>query len=296
MRFRKLPKTDLSLSEVSFGCMSLQTNSNENRELLQSAYDQGINYFDTADLYQNGENERLVGEALGPIRNKVIIASKVGNQMRPDGSGWDWNPTKDYILSAIDQSLKRLNTDYIDIYQLHGGTIDDLTDETIEAFELLKDQGKIRHYGISSIRPNVIRRWIDKSNLVSNMMQYSLLDRRPEESSLELLGKASVGIMVRGSVARGLLSGKPLEPYLGHDVKEISRLIDVMKTISGRSLNEIAVNYVLHRPEVTTAVVGMRTEGQLMEALAAVEAPSLSKEEINLLQDAVSAKVYEAHR
>ena len=127
-------------------------------------------------------------------------------------------------------------------------------------------------------------------------MQYSLLDRRPEENCLELLDDADVGIMVRGSLARGLLSGKSLEPYLGHDVKGISGLIDVMKSITGRSLNEIAVNYVLHRPEVTTAVVGMRTEGQLMEALAAVEAPSLSKEEINLLQDAVSAKVYEAHR
>lgn len=296
MRFRKLPKTDLSLSEVSFGCMSLQTNDIESQELLRSAYDQGINYFDTADLYQNGENERLVGEALGHIRDKVIIASKVGNQIRPDGSGWDWNPTKDYILSAIDQSLRRLKTDYIDIYQLHGGTIDDPTDESIEAFELLREQGKIRYYGISSIRPNVIRRWVEKSNLVSNMMQYSLLDRRPEENCLELLDDADVGIMVRGSLARGLLSGKSLEPYLGHDVKGISGLIDVMKSITGRSLNEIAVNYVLHRPEVTTAVVGMRTEGQLMEALAAVEAPSLSKEEINLLQDAVSAKVYEAHR
>ena len=276
--------------------MSLQTNDIESQELLRSAYDQGINYFDTADLYQNGENERLVGEALGHIRDKVIIASKVGNQIRPDGSGWDWNPTKDYILSAIDQSLRRLKTDYIDIYQLHGGTIDDPTDESIEAFELLREQGKIRYYGISSIRPNVIRRWVEKSNLVSNMMQYSLLDRRPEENCLELLDDADVGIMVRGSLARGLLSGKSLEPYLGHDVKGISGLIDVMKSITGRSLNEIAVNYVLHRPEVTTAVVGMRTEGQLMEALAAVEAPSLSKEEINLLQDAVSAKVYEAHR
>jgi aryl-alcohol dehydrogenase-like predicted oxidoreductase len=87
---------------------------------------------------------------------KVIIATKVGNQWRADGSGWDWNPNKDYIISAVEQSLKRLQTDYIDLYQLHGGTMEDPIDETIEAFEQLQKQGKIRYYGISSIRPTVI--------------------------------------------------------------------------------------------------------------------------------------------
>ena len=86
-------------------------------------------------------------------RDQVVIASKAGNQWRADGSGWDWNSSKKHILAAAEESLKRLKTDYIDLYQLHGGTIDDPIDETIEAFEILKKQGKIRYYGISSIRP-----------------------------------------------------------------------------------------------------------------------------------------------
>jgi aryl-alcohol dehydrogenase-like predicted oxidoreductase len=163
--------------------------------------DLGINYFDTADIYDQGENEITVGRALRDSRSKLFIATKVGNQPRPDGTGWDWNPHKEHILGAAEASLKRLQTDYIDLYQLHGGTLDDPIDETIEAFELLKEQGKIRAYGISSIRPNVIREYVARSNMVSVMMQYSLLDRRPEESCLELLREIGIGVLVRGAVA-----------------------------------------------------------------------------------------------
>src|SRR4029078_5081597 len=145
---RKLGKSGLEISEVSFGCMSLGENESENIFLLHKALELGINYFDTADLYQHGKNEETLGRAFKDKRDKVIIASKAGNQWRADGSGWDWNPRKDYILSCADNSLKRLQTDYIDLFQLHGGTIEDNIDETIEAFEILLQQGKIRYYGI----------------------------------------------------------------------------------------------------------------------------------------------------
>ncbi len=79
----------------------------------------------------------MIGKLLKPVRSKIVLATKVGNQWKNDGSGWDWNPTKDYILKAVDESLRRLQTDYIDLYQLHGGTIEDPIDETIEAFEQL---------------------------------------------------------------------------------------------------------------------------------------------------------------
>ncbi len=100
----------------------------------RQALDSGINYFDTAELYQAGENERTVGKAFKGMRDRVLIATKVGNQLRPDGSGWDWNPGKDYILEAVDKSLQRLQTGYIDLYQLHGGTLDDPIDENHRSF------------------------------------------------------------------------------------------------------------------------------------------------------------------
>ncbi len=208
--------------------VSLEKSYNENQRLLHRAIDMGVNYFDTADLYNSGENEILVGKALRSKRQGIFLATKVGNQMRPDGSGWDWNPSKKYILEAVEDSLRRLQTDYIDLYQLHGGTIEDPIDETIEAFEILKEQGKIRAYGISSIRPNVIRQYVKRSNIVSVMMQYSLLDRRPEENCLPLLQEHQIGVMVRGAVAKGLLAGKPSKSYLGYQQEDVEKLVKVI--------------------------------------------------------------------
>ena len=145
MEYQQLGNSELQISRIGFGCMSLKPGQSNIQELLQSAVNAGITYFDTADLYDRGMNEQAVGAALKPFRKRVILATKVGNQWRPDGSGWDWNPSRDYILKAAEESLKRLQTDYIDLYQLHGGTIDDPIDETIDGFETLKQQGKIRN-------------------------------------------------------------------------------------------------------------------------------------------------------
>src|SRR5689334_9683739 len=98
MNYKQLGSSDLFISEISFGCMSLGDDHAQNKKLLHKALDSGINYFDTADLYQKGFNEASVGKAFAGKREKVIIATKVGNQWRQDGSGWDWNPRKEYIL------------------------------------------------------------------------------------------------------------------------------------------------------------------------------------------------------
>ncbi|MBO6535900.1 MAG: aldo/keto reductase [Balneolaceae bacterium] len=269
MKYRRIGKTSLKVSEISFGCMSLDVTSKDSESLLRSAVDHGINFFDTADLYDKGENERVVGKALQSVRNQVIIATKVGNQWREDGSGWDWNPTKTYILKAVEDSLRRLNTDYIDLYQLHGGTIEDPIDETIEAFELLKEQGKIRAYGISSIRPNVIREWVSKSNMSSVMMQYSLLDRRPEEAMLELLGTHDISVITRGTLAKGLLVDKPAKSYLNYTESQVAELQAKLQD-TGNELS-LAIQYVLANQTVSSAVLGMRTLNQLESILMVVE-------------------------
>lgn len=283
---------------MSFGCMSLGEGHDTNTALLHQALDKGITLFDTADLYQKGENERTVGKAFIGMRDNVILATKVGNQWRNDGSGWDWNPTKKYILQAVEESLKRLQTDYIDLYQLHGGTIDDPIDETIEAFELLKQQGKIRAYGISSIRPNVIREYVKRSHIASVMMQYSLLDRRPEETCLDLLQEHNIGVLARGSYAQGLLVNKPAKEYLGHSEEEVRKVADAVKRVAakGRTAAEVAARFVIDNPAVTTAVLGIRTNEHLQDALQVAEASSLNKEEVQALQQAVEQKKYEQHR
>lgn len=294
----KLGKSPLEVSQIGFGCMSLTGPDTDKTKILHHAIDLGINFFDTADLYDKGMNETSVGKALKSKRNEIIIATKAGNQWRADGSGWDWNPHKDYILRCADQSLKRLQIDCIDLYQLHGGTIDDPIDETIEAFEQLKQQGKIRYYGISSIRPNVIREYVKRSSIVSVMMQYSLLDRRPEESCLDLLKQNNIGVLTRGSIAQGLLINKPTKDYLGYSQEEVTKTAETVKAISGeeRTPTHTAIRYVLNHPAVSSAVVGVRTIEQLEEVAGTISSPALSEEEMNLLRNAAPPKVYDQHR
>jgi aryl-alcohol dehydrogenase-like predicted oxidoreductase len=297
MHYHSLGLSDISVSQIGFGCMSISANTEkENTWLLRRAAELGINYFDTADLYDKGMNEMIVGKALKEIRNKVVLATKVGNQWRNDGSGWDWNPGKTYILESAEESLRRLQTDHIDLYQLHGGTIDDPIDETIEAFEQLKQQGKIRQYGISSIRPNVIREYIKRSGIVSVMMQYSLLDRRPEENVLDLLQKNNISVLARGALAQGLLVNKPAKEYLTNTKEEVMKAVEAMRGISGkrRTPAQTAIQYVLCHPAVASTVIGIRNNEQLEDAVA--ETIPLQKEEIQLLQESIRPNVYEQHR
>ena len=188
-----------------------------------------------------------------------------------------------------------MQTDYIDIYQLHGGTIDDPIDETIEAFEILKEKGKIRHYGISSIRPNVIREWIKRSNIVSVMTQFSMLDRRPEEESLSLLKQNDIGVVVRGALAKGLLAGKAANAYLDHTVQSVSEIVSLIKKVHSVPF-ESALNFVLAHPAVTSAVVGIRTEAQLHDMLKSTGSDPLTREQLNYLRSVIPKKVYENHR
>jgi aryl-alcohol dehydrogenase-like predicted oxidoreductase len=294
-----LGKSDLKISCIGFGTMSLELNNPLNEKLLNEALEGGINYFDTADLYQQGMNESILGRAFRDIRNDVILATKVGNQWRADGSGWDWNPSKKYIISAVEKSLKRLQTSYIDVYQLHGGTINDPIDEIIEAFEQLSADGKIRFYGISSIRPNVIREYVKRSSIASVMMQYSLLDRRPEEEILSLLNENHIGVLARGSIAKGLLVSKPPEAYLDYSVEQVKQAKLAVRTIS-EDLHilpfETATQYVLQHEAVSSAIVGIRTPEQLKEAIIAGESIRINENQMSLLQNVLAVNTYSDHR
>jgi len=297
MKYNTLGLTSIKISRIGYGCMSLKNDDAANERLLNMALDNGINYFDTADIYQDGLNEIIIGKAFKQRRKQVVIATKAGNVRRADG-GLDWNASKQHLLAAADKSLQRLQTDYIDLYQLHGGTIDDNIDESIEAFELLKAQGKIRAYGISSIRPNVIRAYAQRSNISSVMMQYSLLDRRPEESCLELLQEKKISVLARGSVAQGLLIGKAPQAYLDYSQEQVKLAADAIQNIAGKNKSavQVALQYVLQNPAVSAAVVGMRTVDQLEAALSTVSATSLKAKEVQYLQQSLPVNFYMQHR
>lgn len=303
MKKRKLGNSDLYVTELGLGCMSIGTEEKTARNIIETALEEGINYYDTADLYDFGENERIVGAALKDVRENVIIATKVGNRWSQDKKGWSWDPSKSYIKEEVKQSLKRLGTDYIDLYQLHGGTIDDPIEETIEAFEELKAEGFIRYYGISSIRPNVIREYVKKSSLVSVMMQYSILDRRPEEEALPLLQEFGVSVVSRGPLAKGLLSDKMLEKatdkgYQDYSLTELNEVLPILKErlADSRSFTEIALHYNLANPVVASVIAGASGPEQIRSNAKAVRSQPLSAEEVSLIKELTKVSIYKEHR
>ncbi|WP_088007907.1 aldo/keto reductase [Indiicoccus explosivorum] len=295
----ELGNSGLKVSEIALGCMSLPDDAAAAERIIEEALSEGINYFDTADLYGFGRNEQLVGRTLKKRRGDVFIATKVGNEWDPKTGKKRWNPTKPYILEQVKNSLRRLETDYIDLYQLHGGTIEDDIDETIDAFETLKKDGVIRAYGISSIRPNVIRQYLEKSGLASIMMQYSLLDRRPEEW-LDEINEADVSVVTRGTLAKGLLTGQALErateqqTYLSYSEGALRETLDSLLSVHS-SLHALALHAVLSHPAVTSIAAGASSAAQLQETLTAYRTP-VDKQQIAEAKRLTRQDTYEQHR
>ncbi|HDR7381243.1 oxidoreductase [Bacillus toyonensis] len=304
MKKRQLGHSDLFVTEMGLGCMSLGTSETEAMRIIDEAIDLGINFFDTADLYDYGLNEEFVGKALKGKRDQIVLTTKVGNRWTEEKNGWAWDPSKAYIKAEVKESLRRLQTDYIDLYQLHGGTLEDPIDETIEAFEELKKEGIIRHYGISSIRPNVIREYAKRSNIVSVLMEYSLLNRRPEEW-FPLLNEHQISVIARGPLAKGILTdnnARKIErvkekDYLSYSYDELNTTLGSVKEVIGeKSLTGTAIHYCLHNETVAAVIPGASSIQQLQINVHACQQLPVTKEEYIQLQKIVKHDSYALHR
>jgi len=292
----KLKGTNLEISPIGLGCMSLKGDLKEDQKVISKAIEGGINFFDTADLYQNGNNEEILGQAIRGKRSDLVLATKVGNQLAPDGKTWAWNPRKSYIMQAVEGSLRRLRTDYIDLYQLHGGMIEDPFEEIFEAFELLKSQGKIRAFGISSIRPNVIGRWMKTLAPATLMLQYNPLDRRPEEEIFGLVAGSITQVLVRGAFARGVLIDKIGAGFLDFSELEIKA---VRNRILSFGLNPEAflIRFGLYQPSVASLIIGASSSSQIEKIIQGCEeSNTVPLTWIDELKAEFSAKKYDLHR
>ncbi|CAM3060568.1 aldo/keto reductase [Filibacter tadaridae] len=299
MKKRELGKSGLFISELGLGCMSLPDDLGEAKNIIDAAIHAGMNYFDTADLYDGGKNEELVGYALKGRRADVILATKAGNKMNEEGTEWTWDPSKKHIEEAVKKSLTRLGTDYIDLYQLHGGTMEDNVEETIDAFDSLKKEGLIRQYGISSIRPTVIKRFLGSSAAISVMMQYSLLDRRPEEW-FPMIHDAGASVITRGTIAKGFLTSigvtkagqaDGFAEYNANELKETVALLDEHSA----DLHAAAIAFVLRDKTIASALVGARTTEQLLDSIIAYENQPKSAD-VYLLESKIKSHTYKEHR
>lgn len=269
---KNILKSGIEISELGLGCMSLGTDYKKAQPIIESAIDNGITYFDTADIYDQGVNEEIVGKALKKYQNRddIVIGTKVGNRLTDDGH-MTWDPSKKYIKESVKGSLKRLGLNHLDLYQLHGGTIDDPLDETISAFDELKQEGYIRAYGISSIRPNVIDYYLKNSQIETLMSQFNLIDNRPESLINDVHDK-QVKILARGPVFKGLLTSKSVDVIdekfkngvLDYTQDELGSTIASIKELES-NLTALSFKYLTSHDAMGSIIVGASSVEQLEE-------------------------------
>ncbi len=301
MKYRTLGDTGVLVSELCFGTMGFggtdmwanvgKTQQDEVDRLVGIAIDAGINFFDTANIYSTGISEQILGKSLGTKRKNVILATKVRGKM---GEGVnDVGLSRVHIMQEVDESLKRLGTDYIDLYQIHGFDILTPLEETLRALDDLVKSGKVRYIGCSNLTAWQLMKslWISDKNgfnkFKSLQAYYSIAGRDFEREIVPLLKDQKLGLMVWSPLAGGFLSGKYRRNQMPEEYsrrKEFDfppinkekafNIIDVMAELGkthNASVAQVALAWLLHQKVVSSVIIGVKNEAQLKDNLKSTE-------------------------
>ncbi len=285
MRYKKIPKTDMEISVISIGTWVFggknwgMVDDEESILTIRAAVDCGINFIDTAPIYGRGRSEQVVGKAINGIRNKFYVATKCGIQVTSGGFSFNLRPKT--IIKELEDSLKRLKIETVDIYQCHYPDPNTPIEDSLAQMLKLKKQGKIRYIGVSNFDLSLLEEASQVTSIVSLQPQYSLLNRGIEKNILPFCQKQDIGVFAYGPLGSGILTGKYVsppefprddarsffypyykQPYWG----KIQGLITEIKNIAQkrkRNPAEVALNWVNQQQDISTALVGCRNRKQL---------------------------------
>ncbi|HEX3802612.1 MAG TPA: aldo/keto reductase family protein [Solirubrobacteraceae bacterium] len=311
MRYRKLGSSDLEVSEISLGAWLTYAGGIEfeqTRACTEAAFNVGINFFDTANVYGRGAAETAWGEILSKHpRDSYILATKVNGQMSDDPT--DQGLSAAQIAKQIDASLERLQTDYVDLYQAHRFDVDVPIEETIEALQTVVEQGKARYLGFSEWTTEQVQAAIDIAGpelFVSSQPQYSMLWQAPEAELFPLCAEYDISNIVWSPLAQGVLTGKykPGQPLpegsratsdaMGSfmDLVMNDKTLDAVQRLvpiaegAGLTLTQLALAWVLRRPEVASAIVGA-SRAEQVHANASASGIELSADVLVAIDEAL---------
>ncbi len=292
MNYRPFGNTDLRVSEVGFGAWGIggpakvgdipigwgDVKDEQSIAAIKKSLDVGINFFDTADFYGFGHSEKILGDVIGPMKD-ILIATKVGQRMN-EKNEYEILYTKEYILEACELSLKRLNREAIDFYQLHTARLTHLQNgECIEAMELLKEQGKIRYWGLSlnTMEPAPEAEWLMERNLGDGFQIVLNIINQRGLPVIQEAEKKGLGIIARMPLQFGLLTGKfdkstrfPENDHRAFRLPPafLAELLDALEEVwplckkYGIDKKSLAMSYILSHPGISTVIPGIKTPAQ----------------------------------
>jgi len=320
MQKRKLGNSNLEVSALGLGCMGMSTSygripdKQEMISLLRAAFERGITFFDTAEVYGPFTNEELVGEALSPVRNEVVIATKFGFQLDPTGQRTllGVNSRPEHIKEVADASLKRLKTDYIDLFYQHRVDPDVPIEDVAGAVKDLIAEGKVRHFGLSEPGLETIRRAHAVQPVTAIQNEYSLWTRTPEADVLPLLEELGIGFVPYSPLGRGFLTGKIDEsttfessdfrnilPRFSAEARKANQtLVDLLKSIGERKKAtpaQIALAWLLAQRPWIVPIPGTTKLNRLEENIGAVEV-ELTADDLSEIDAAASQITVEGAR
>lgn len=326
MKYRRCGKSGLLLPELSFGLwqnFGRETTGKQQKELIFTAFDLGITHFDLANNYgfpAVGAAEENFGqilrEDLRPFRDELIISTKAGYEMWPGPYG-NWGSRK-YLTASLDQSLKRMGLEYVDIFYHHRPDPDTPLEETMDALSDLVRQGKALYVGISNYKEKEAREAMRllrerRTPCLVNQIRYNMLERQPEEGVLAALEEGGAGCICFSPLAQGALSGKYLEQIPEHSraarkgttvaeryINEKNRnLLTELKALAenrGQTLAQLALSWVLRRQEVTSVLIGASRPEQLLENTEILRQEPLSSEEMKRIDEILDSRLQEEDR
>ena len=303
MEYVTLKNSDLRVSRLCMGGCPMggygwgEVQEHELIEAVHAALDRGVNFFDTADTYGLGQSEKTLGKALGSRRDQAVIATKFGVRTGPGGTVYDNTP--EWIIEACDRSLRRLGTDYIDLYQIHYRDGKTELSVVVDAMEYLRSQGKIRYFGLSNLTAKDIPEFAQfKGRFVSVQNHYSLACRDFEQDLLALSGEMELTPMTWGSLGQGILTGKYGRDvsfgsndrrsraiyvnFFGEKLEKNLHIVEAMGPIAaehGKPLSALAVRFILDRLPSSVVLCGTKRPEQILSSAEAM-AWNLSAEEL----------------
>lgn len=305
MKKRSLGHSGLEVSAIGLGCMGLSfgygpaVEKDVGIELIRAAYEKGVTFFDTAEVYAKGENEKLLGEAVEPFRDNVVLATKFGFKNGETGAGTDSRPER--IREVVENSLKNLRTDRIDLLYQHRVDPNVPIEDVAGAVKQLIEQGKVKHFGMSEAGADAIRRAHAVQPVTALQSEYSLWWREPEDSVLQTLEELGVGFVPYSPLGRGFLTGKidttanfgsddfrsTVPRFSAENMKANQALVDTMGAFAKAkhaTPAQVALAWVLAQRPWIVPIPGTTKLHRLDENLAAVNI-ELTSEDLNELDE-----------